>query len=128
MSDAHKEALAQGRRQSRVVRAYLNAIEAGRTRRSRPRDPQVITERIGAIDLELATAEPMIRVKLIQERLDLTAELAARSGPDDLADLEAEFVEVAKAFGQSKGITYPAWRQVGVPAAVLARAGITRTS
>ena len=70
----------------------------------------------------------MTRVRLIQERLDLTAELSARSAPDDLAELEAAFVEVAKPFAEAKGITYPAWREVGVPASVLARAGITRST
>ncbi len=70
----------------------------------------------------------MTRVRLIQERLDLTAELSTRSAPDDLAELEAAFVEVAKPFAEAKGITYPAWREVGVPASVLARAGITRST
>jgi hypothetical protein len=128
MSASHKAALAKGRHQSRIVRAYLNAIENAKPRRSRARDPQTITNRIGTIDLTLASADPVTRVKLIQERLDLTAELAAQSGPEELDGLEAEFVEVAQAFGQAKGITYPAWREVGVPAAVLARAGITRSS
>ncbi len=128
MSDAHKAALAQGRRQSRVVRNYLEALEGTRSRRGRPRAPERIADRIQAIDEALAAAEPMARVRLIQERLDLTAELSAGAAPNDLAELEAAFVEVAKPFADAKGITYPAWREVGVPAAVLARAGITRSS
>jgi hypothetical protein len=128
MSASHKAALAKGRHQSRVVRAYLNALETAKPRHSKARDPQTITNRIGTIDLALAGADPVTRVKLVQERLDLTAELAAQSTPDDLTALEAEFIEVAHAFGQAKGITYPAWREVGVPAAVLAMAGITRSS
>ena len=110
------------------MREYLNALAAARPRRGRPRSPERITDRIETIDLTLATADPMSRVRLIQERLDLTAELAARSAPTDLSELEAAFVEVAKPFAQAKGITYPAWREVGVPAALLARAGITRSS
>lgn len=38
--------------------------------------------------------------------------------------LEDEFVEHALIFARRKGITYGAWRDVGVPAHVLARAGI----
>ena len=59
MSASHKAALAQGRHQSRVVRAYLNAIENAKPRRSRARDPQTITNRIGTIDLTLASADPV---------------------------------------------------------------------
>ena len=38
--------------------------------------------------------------------------------------LERDFVAVAKRFAQLRGISYEAWRDVGVPKAVLARAGI----
>ena len=43
-----------------------------------------------------------------------------------LARLEAGFVRSAKAYGERKGISYAAWREQGVPAAVLRQAGITR--
>ena len=35
MSDAHKEALAEGREQGRAVRRYLEALEANKPRRGR---------------------------------------------------------------------------------------------
>jgi hypothetical protein len=38
--------------------------------------------------------------------------------------LEREFVAVAKRFGRLRGISYEAWRDVGVSAAVLQRADI----
>ncbi len=38
--------------------------------------------------------------------------------------LEREFVFVAKRFARLRGISYDAWRDVGVPEAVLRRAGI----
>lgn len=40
------------------------------------------------------------------------------------AALERAFVEVAKTFSQYRGVSYDAWRDVGVPEAVLSRAGI----
>lgn len=45
----------------------------------------------------------------------------------DLTDLGAAFIAVAKHYGTRRGITYTAWRELGVPAPVLAQAGITRT-
>jgi hypothetical protein len=41
--------------------------------------------------------------------------------------LEKDFVKVARAYGSRKGISYTAWRSVGVSAGVLQRAGIART-
>ena len=44
----------------------------------------------------------------------------------DLSALEGDFIKVAKTYGERKGISYASWREVGVPAAVLARADISR--
>ena len=46
----------------------------------------------------------------------------------DLTELENEFVGVAQAYGQRKGISYSSWRDVGVSAATLKRAGISRST
>ena len=45
-------------------------------------------------------------------------------GPAGFDALELAFVRVAKRFAQCRGISYETWRDVGVPEAVLARAGI----
>ena len=45
----------------------------------------------------------------------------------DLAALEKSFVKVARPYGERKGISYSAWRTVGVPASVLQQAKIPRT-
>ena len=45
----------------------------------------------------------------------------------DVTALEDEFVGVAKAYSERNGISYQAWREVGVPAAVLSHAGISRS-
>ena len=84
MTEAHKAALAEGREQGRVVRRYLQALEAGRSRRR-------------------------------------------RAGPDPAFEaFEADFVAVAQAYSRRKGITWAAWREVGVPRRVLEAAGIER--
>jgi hypothetical protein len=41
-----------------------------------------------------------------------------------LQGLEDGFVEHARSYGERKGISYAAWREIGVSAAVLKRAGI----
>jgi hypothetical protein len=127
MSAEHKAALAKGREQGRAVRAYLEALEANRPRRGRRRTPTSMKARLAAIERELVTADPLRRVQLFQERMNLEDELAQRSGSADLAALEREFARNAKAYSRSKGLTYSAWREAGVPAAVLQRAGVPRT-
>ena len=45
----------------------------------------------------------------------------------DLAALEKSFIKVARVYGERKGISYSAWRAVGVSASVLQQAKIPRT-
>jgi hypothetical protein len=47
-----------------------------------------------------------------------------RLGPALFDELELEFVYVAKKFAGLRGISYEAWREVGVSEAVLRRADI----
>ena len=46
----------------------------------------------------------------------------------DSAGFEEAFVEVAKSYSDRQGISYAAWRTVGVAPEVLRRAGVTRSS
>jgi hypothetical protein len=124
MSEAHKAALAEGREQGRAVRAYLDALEANAPKRGRKRTPDSIAKRLDAIDAEMAAADQLKRVGLIQERIDLQAELAAAGDKVDISRLESAFVAAAKPYSDRKGITRAAWREVGVPPAVLKAAGI----
>src|SRR4051812_16525019 len=126
MSDEHKEALALGREQGRAVRRYLEALEAHRPKRGRKRTPESMQKRLAAIEDKLVSADPLTRVQLIQERMDLQNELATKQDAVDLAELEEEFVVAAASYGERKGISYAAWREAGVDAAVLRRAGVTR--
>ncbi len=127
MSPEHKEALLLGREEGRAVRKYLEALELHRPRRGRKRTAESIRRQLEVVEANLATADPLARLQLIQQRMDLTAELADRSRTFDLGGLEAEFVEAARRYGERKGITYAAWREAGVEAAVLRRAGISRS-
>ena len=128
MTDAHKAALAKGRTESQAVRLYLEALRANKPVRGRRRTPDSIAKRLATIEAERAAADPVKELRLVQERLNLEAELANMGNVVDTSALEAEFVKVARSYGQRTGVSYAAWRAVGVPAAVLTAAGITRAS
>jgi uncharacterized protein YicC (UPF0701 family) len=128
MSDEHKAALAEGRNQGRSVRRYLEALEAHKPKRGRKRTPESVQKRLDRIDAELAKADPLKRLQLIQERLDLKSELETAGAKVDLTELEQEFVSAAADYSARKGISYAAWRELGVEAAVLKRAGVSRSS
>jgi hypothetical protein len=126
MSDSHKAALAEGREQGRAVRRYLEALELHRPKRGRKRTQESIEKRLAMIEEILPTADPLSRVQLVQERMDLTQSLAASDNAVDMAALEEGFVAAAGPYGRRKGITYAAWREAGVDTAILRRAGISR--
>lgn len=128
MSTDHKEALALGRAEGRAVRAYLEALESNRPKRGRKRTKESITARLEALPGELGSADPLKRLQLAQEEIDLTDELARLGQGVDLTGLEDEFVKVAKGYADRKGISYSAFRQVGVPASVLKAADIGRSA
>lgn len=128
MSEDHKQALAVGRAEGRMVRAYLDALESSKPKRGRKRTKDSIAKQIERIDAELEDSDPLKRLQLTQERIDLEAELETMEDGVDMSALEADFAVVAKQYAERKGISYAAFRQIGVPAAVLKRAGITRAA
>lgn len=127
MSDEHKQALAEGREQGRGVRLYLEALERNRPKRGRKRTADSIAKRLDTIEQRLVDAEPLTRLHLIQERINLQNELENLKEKTDLTELEEDFIAAAKSYGQRKGITHAAWRSLGVPPDVLRKAGISRS-
>lgn len=128
MTDSHKAALERGRAEGRIVRDYLEALRSNKPKRGRKRTSDSINKRLAAIDAALPAASAIDELQLIQERRDLNAELASLGSGVDLGEIEESFISVAKGYGERKGISYASWRDVGVSAAVLKRAGITRTN
>jgi hypothetical protein len=127
MTPEHKAALAEGRAQGRAIRLYLEALEAHKPKRGRRRTEASIAARLETIDDQIADADPVKRLDLIQERLDLTDELARMQETVDMSALEQDFVGAAAGYSERKGISYSAWRELGVEPAVLKKAGIPRT-
>jgi len=128
MTQEHKAALERGRAEGRVVRDYLEALRNSKPKRGRKRTPASIEARLAKIDAELESATAIEELQLVQERRDLTDELANLDAGTDLSELEGKFVEVAQAYAERKGISYASWRDVGVSAATLTKAGIKRGS
>lgn len=128
MSNAHKNALATGRREGRIIREYLEIVEATKPRRGRRRTPESIARRLSAINSELRSADPVTKVRLLQERLNLRTELAGMKTKTEVSAAEAKFVKVARSFSTRNDITYDAWREFGVSDAVLKKAGIVKNA
>lgn len=124
MSNAHKQALANGRAEGRIIREYLEIVEATKPRRGRKRTPESIARRLSLIATEMKSADPVTKVRLIQERLNLRNELAGMKSKAEVQAAESKFVKVAKKFSDRNDISFDAWREVGVSPAVLKKAGI----
>jgi hypothetical protein len=127
MSSAHKAALAQGRKESRAINRYLDALKAGKGKRGRKRTPSSIEARLSKISRIFETSSPMQQLELTQERMNLLTEKVRLETRADLSALEKEFVAVAKGYAARRGISYSAFRSMGVSAEVLTKAGVRRT-
>lgn len=126
MSKEHKDALAEGRRQSRAIKAYLSTLKSKRP--GRPVTTDSLQSRLDRIIKQIdETTDPLDAVNLMQTKLDVEAQMARMGGSQSTDELEKGFIEYAKGYSERKGISYTAWRQVGVPAVVLRQAGIKET-
>ena len=97
------------RAETNAVAAYLTALRARRTQIE-----QWIAEE----------ASPIRQVELIQQRLDVDAQLAQIDQTARLPELEEAFVKAAASWAKCSCISAAALREVGVPARVLAEAGL----
>ncbi|MDX1690995.1 MAG: hypothetical protein R3290_08240 [Acidimicrobiia bacterium] len=127
MSEEHKAALAQGRREARAIKGYLKAVSNRKP--GRPPSPDRLKQKIADLTAKIEEeTDPLKTVEYRQARIDAEQDLERLEAQADLEELEEGFVEVAKSFSERKGITYAAWREQGVPASVLKEAGIKRGS
>jgi hypothetical protein len=129
LSREHKDALTGGRAEAKIVREYLAALRSHQPKPGRKRTVESVRRRLTTVDEQIATLEaemddPLRILELTQERMDLSKELERFETEDVLPGLEQRFVEVAASFSKRKGISYSAWRKLGVPAAVLRRSGV----
>ena len=113
-----------------AVREYLKALEQNAPRRGRKRTPDGVRRQLASVAAEMEGTTVTRRLGLVQQRIDLEAELEALEQADsiDLSALEASFVDHAAAYSGRRGISYAAWREVGVSTATLKAAGIRRST
>src|SRR6266446_9573403 len=83
-----------------------------------------VKKNLTEVNQSLKTAAGSSRLELIQRRRDLEVELAGmQAGGSDISALEKAFVKVGKSYASRKSISYAAFREFGVPADILKRAG-----
>jgi hypothetical protein len=129
LSASHKRALAEGRTMSATVDRYLSAVNTPK-RRGRKVSKASLQQRLTDARARAKASTGVDKVLAAQEVRDLKSRIAsldASGGGSDLKSLEAAFVKIAKQFGENRGIGYGAWRDAGVPAPILKKAGIART-
>ncbi len=121
---------AQEKKENKAVRDYLNVLAEKNSRRGRKRTVKSIEAQILVIQKRSREASPTKRLDLIQERLDLEKERdkMVAASKLDIRKLESDFVKAAAAYGARRGISYMAWREVGVSAGILKAARISRRS
>jgi hypothetical protein len=128
LSAAHKRALAEGRTMSAVVDRYLSAVNTPK-RRGRKVSKTAMAQRLTDARAKAKSSTGVDKVLAAQDVRDLETRIAnietATGG--DIKNLESAFVKIAKRFGENRGIGYGAWRDAGVPAVVLKKAGVART-
>ena len=86
-------------------------------------------ERLAEARARAKAATGVDKVLAAQDVRDLQTRIANMNDASgsDIKSLEAAFVKIAKRFGENRGIGYGAWRDAGVPATVLKKAGVART-
>lgn len=126
MSQEHKDALAQGRREARAIKNYLKAVDGRKP--GRPVTRESLEKRLEKTVARIGSEEdPLKRVELIQTRLDIEDQLSSLEEAANFKDLEVDFIENVKSYSERKDISYTAWRESGVPAATLRAAGVPET-
>lgn len=108
-----------------VVRSYLEGLRSTRPKRGRRRTQETVQRRLDEIESNGPSADVIAALRLAQEKIDLVAELTVLGTAVDVAALEAKFIAIAKSYSDRTGVSYTAWRTVGVPAATLKAAGVS---
>lgn len=126
MTQEHKEALARGRKEARAIKAYLKTVDT--RRQGRPVTRESLEKRLEKANRRIEDSDdPLKTVDLIQTRLDIELALSRVEDVESTERLEAKFVKYAASYSERKSVSYTAWRQFGVPAAVLRNAGVPET-
>ena len=131
--------------QSRIVGAYLEQLDVESEQRANGRryssrgahlgalpgfpnfsaDPDEIERAAAAIAERALEVPSYVKALELQQRVLELRQIAGELREGDADRLEQQFVEVAAAWATERGISYQAFRVMGVPARVLKAAGIS---
>ena len=125
MTAEHKRALAQGRAEGRAVRSYLEALDQNRPPARSPAHAGFDREAPEAVEAELADAAAPADCSSSRSAW-ISSASSTGSTPPTTSPASSGFVKVAKGYAERKGISYAAWRELGVSPDVLRKAGIGR--
>jgi hypothetical protein len=118
--------MVQGRKEARMIKGYLEALASRRP--GRPVTKESLERKVATLSDRLSTESDVLKaLDLYQAKIDAEDALERAQAAMDMTALETGFVKVAAAYSERRKISYAAWRQAGVPAAVLKQAGVTRT-
>jgi len=112
-----------------AVRAYITLLRGRSGGSNRALALEDVEARLRKVEKRLASgpADPVTYVTLVQEQITLHQDLLSLANTPSEKELEMAFVMHAAEWSEAVGIGYAAWREIGVPAAVLKAAGIART-
>jgi hypothetical protein len=113
------------RAETNAVAAYLTALKGPRPSAGSKAKREGLMRRRAQVEQWISEERSPIReVELIQQPLDIDTRLAQLDAAAKLPELEEAFVEVAASWAKRTGISAAALGEVGVPARVLAKAGL----
>lgn len=119
-----RQAMAHGQHSSKAVRRYLEALQSDRS----SVDVERLQEQSEKLHAQIAEeTSPIKQLQLVQKRIDVEDQLTAAGSGPSIEECEQEFIEWAADYANRKGISYRAYREMGVPAAVLKEAGVPRS-
>ena len=98
-----------------VVSQYLQALEAARAAPAGFLDPDGAAPALAGAEMVAGDDQEALETQLAE---------SVPGSQAQMRKLEEEFVRVAADYSDRHGVTYEGWRQTGVDAGVLARAGI----
>lgn len=119
--------MGRGRKAAAAVGAYLEALDRNKPQRGRRVPLEQLEARLEEAKQLTESASGIPKLNAAQSVMDLQKRIADANAPkQDLSQLEQGFIEWASTYADSKGISYEAFRKVGVTPVVLRKAGINR--
>lgn len=109
---------------TKAVDAYLRALENTKPRRGRKPDPDALRRKVAVAAADVTETSGLAQLVAMEKRNRLEQQLEDLEQVTSLVDLEAGFVEAAAIVAEAKGLSRQTFREFGVPADVLDRAGV----